>query len=92
MENLMKKNCLFLYISRGRKKIDVIFFIGSCLLIMLFLYVFWMFISIVDMCGYVYILEVYFMSMCGIGLGVCLGVVRIGCMIILFVVMVSKVM
>ena len=55
----------------------------------LFLYGSRLFISIADMCGYVYTPEVYPTSMRGIGLGACSGAARIGCMITPFVAMVS---
>lgn len=86
-----KKICLSSHTSRGRKKIDVIFFIGSRSSTTLFLYASRMFISIADMCGYVYTPEVYPTSMRGIGLGACSGAARIGCMITPFVAMVSEV-
>ena len=86
-----EKLCLSSHTSRGRKKIDVVFFIGSRSSTTLFLYASRMFISIADMCGYVYTPEVYPTSMRGIGLGACSGAARIGCMITPFVAMVSKV-
>lgn len=55
----------------------------------MFLYGSRLFISIADMCGYVYTPEVYPTSMRGIGLGACSGAGRIGCMITPFVAMVS---
>lgn len=55
----------------------------------MFLYGSRLFISIADMCGYVYTPEVYPTSMRGIGLGACSGAARIGCMITPFVAMVS---
>ena len=57
----------------------------------MFLYGSRLFISIADMCGYVYTPEVYPTSMRGIGLGACSGAARIGCMITPFVAMVSSV-
>ena len=78
-------------LAEEEKKIDVIFFIGSRSSTTLFLYASRMFISIADMCGYVYTPEVYPTSMRGIGLGACSGAARIGCMITPFVAMVSKV-
>lgn len=56
----------------------------------MFLYGARLFISIADMCGYVYTPEVYPTSMRGIGLGACSGAARIGCMITPFVAMVSR--
>ena len=56
----------------------------------MFLYGSRLFISIADMCGYVYTPEVYPTNMRGIGLGACSGAARIGCMITPFVAMVSR--
>ena len=56
----------------------------------MFLYGSRLFISIADMCGYVYTPEVYPTSMRGIGLGACSGAARIGCIITPFVAMVSS--
>ena len=67
-------------------------FLISRLSTTMFLYGARLFISIADMCGYVYTPEVYPTSMRGIGLGACSGAARIGCMITPFVAMVSRTM
>nr|XP_058942080.1 synaptic vesicle 2-related protein-like [Pocillopora verrucosa] len=85
----------------GRKMVQFVAFLGSAIFLAalfictrsrssttLFLYASRMFISIADMCGYVYTPEVYPTSMRGIGLGACSGAARIGCMITPFVAMV----
>lgn len=85
----------------GRKMVQFVAFLGSAIFLTalfictrsrlsttLFLYGSRLFISIADMCGYVYTPEVYPTSMRGIGLGACSGAARIGCMITPFVAMV----
>ncbi|XP_073258870.1 synaptic vesicle 2-related protein-like [Porites lutea] len=85
----------------GRKMVQLVAFVGSAVFLTalfictrsrlsttMFLYGARLFISIADMCGYVYTPEVYPTSMRGIGLGACSGAARIGCMITPFVAMV----
>ncbi|XP_020628427.1 synaptic vesicle 2-related protein-like [Orbicella faveolata] len=85
----------------GRKMVQFAAFLGSAIFLTalfictrsrlsttLFLYGSRLFISIADMCGYVYTPEVYPTNMRGIGLGACSGAARIGCMITPFVAMV----
>ncbi|KAL9981395.1 hypothetical protein ACROYT_G010095 [Oculina patagonica] len=93
---------IFLMVDRiGRKMVQFVAFLGSAIFLAalfictksristtLFLYGSRLFISIADMCGYVYTPEVYPTSMRGIGLGACSGAARIGCMITPFVAMV----
>jgi len=87
----------------GRKMVQFVAFLGSAIFLTalfictrsrlsttLFLYGSRLFISIADMCGYVYTPEVYPTNMRGIGLGACSGAARIGCMITPFVAMVSR--
>lgn len=85
----------------GRKMVQLVAFVGSAIFLAalfictrsitattMILYGSRLFISIADMCGYVYTPEVYPTSMRGIGLGACSGAGRIGCMITPFVAMV----
>lgn len=85
----------------GRKMVQLVAFVGSTVALSalfictksrlattMFLYGSRLFISIADMCGYVYTPEVYPTNMRGIGLGACSGAARIGCMITPFVAMV----
>jgi len=93
---------IFVMVDRiGRKMVQLVAFVGSAIFLAalfictrsitattMFLYGSRLFISIADMCGYVYTPEVYPTSMRGIGLGACSGAARIGCMITPFVAMV----
>ncbi|XP_015754015.1 PREDICTED: synaptic vesicle 2-related protein-like [Acropora digitifera] len=93
---------IFVMVDRiGRKMVQLVAFVGSAIFLAalfictrsitattMFLYGSRLFISIADMCGYVYTPEVYPTSMRGIGLGACSGAGRIGCMITPFVAMV----
>lgn len=85
----------------GRIMVQLVAFVGSAVFLTalfictrsrlsttMFLYGSRLFISIADMCGYVYTPEVYPTSMRGIGLGACSGAARVGCMITPFVAMV----
>ncbi|XP_029191763.2 synaptic vesicle 2-related protein-like isoform X2 [Acropora millepora] len=84
---------IFVMVDRiGRKMVQLVAFVGSAIFLAalfictrsitattMFLYGSRLFISIADMCGYVYTPEVYPTSMRGIGLGACSGAGRIGC-------------